>query len=421
MNFSKVIFEDKIKESTDRILSILNSISEADGSIIRGNANSIYVSKRTYIILNELYQSSVGIDSMIAGMLLECVHEAEKRVPGSGAMVIKLIVGPRADLENKSYDDISPTVLRRSDIVGLLSSLSFSSTITDIVTEASSMAGMTGKIFIDVSKTNDTLIELKSGYNFSLLLPIGPFYGEKKWEKNWCKCFLIDGVIETLGEIDGLLQDASKEKEPVTIFARGFSSDVISTIKVNNDRQTIDVMLVSFGVDNLKTLNTIADVAAAVGTDIVSPMKGDLIAGVKFYDLRSVEKIICSNGTVTIINERARPAVLSHVNDLTTRASAEHHEIAKLLNERIRSLSSTCVLISVSKLTAEINNITIEELDMALNVLRSAANWGVTISNDTGQERIVPAAGASVSKRYASIFLDNINKLSVAIIKDGST
>ena len=420
MKFSRVVFKDGISDSLERIISVLAARASNVGNIVRGKSNDIYVSKRPYTLLNEVYQKSVGLDSMISGMLLECVHESEKVVPGSGEAVIKLVLDginqarPDHDLEN----EIMPLSLRSGEIRGLLSSLHFSEQVIDIVEAAGNLAGMTGKVFIDLSKTDETVIELKRGYNFSLLLPIGPFYGEKKWEKNWCKCVLIDGVIESLGEIDGILQQASQEKEPVAIFARGFSNDVINTIKVNNDRRTLDIMLISFGVDDMETINTIVDVASTVGADIITPIKGDLIVGARFSELVSVQKIVCYNGSVLLINGKTEEKVNSHVQELMFRAANEHFEIAKLLNKRIRSLSSTCVLISVSTVTMGTQNIMIEELDMALNAVGAAITWGI-IRDGANDEKIIPAALKPVSKKFADLFLDSINSLSIAIVCDG--
>jgi len=417
MNFSRIVFKEGIGDSLERIISVLASRTSNTGNIVRGKNNDIYVSKRPHTLLNEIYQNSTGLDSMISGMLLECVHESEKIVPGSGEIVIKLVLDGinRVSQEDcsGSENEAMPSPLKSGDIRGLLSSLHFSERIIDITDVAGNLAGMTGKVFIDMSKTDNTVIELKRGYNFSLLLPIGPFYGEKKWEKNWCKCVLIDGVIESLGEIDGMLQDASRENEPLAIFARGFSSDVINTIKVNNDRRTLDVLLISFGVDDIETINTIADIAVAVGSDIITPIKGDLIVAAKFSELASVQKIVCYNGSVLLINGKTEEKVSFHIQELTFRAANEHFELAKLLNKRIRSLSSACVLISVSSVTTGAQNITVEELDMALNVVSAALRWGVIRG-----EKIIPAALSPVSKKFADLFLDNMNLLSVAVVND---
>ena len=126
-----------------------------------------------------------------------------------------------------------------------------------IIYNAIKVAGLNGKIFVEPNKIDKTIIELKDSYNFSFILPIGPFIGQQKWERNWCRCLCIDGVIESLGEIDGILQEASSQNIPVAIFARGFSSDVINTIKVNVDRGTLDILPISLSkltIDRLKTV-----------------------------------------------------------------------------------------------------------------------------------------------------------------------
>jgi hypothetical protein len=43
----------------------------------------------------------------------------------------------------------------------------------------------------------------------------------------------IDGIIESLGEIDNVLQTFSKEKKSLVIFARGYTPDVVATLSKN--------------------------------------------------------------------------------------------------------------------------------------------------------------------------------------------
>ena len=428
MHFSKVIFKNEIDKSLQSIFSVLNKKLHSNRMTLRSSKDqSIFISNKIQVLLNGIYHNSHGIDSMLAGMLLECVHESEKCVAGSSYLTLNLISKILSCADN-SVDDIElvGSYLKKSDVSLLLQSFDFSKNSIAIIDEAIKLAGISGKIFINNVNTKNTTIELKQGYNFPLILPIGPFIGEKKWEKNNCSCFVIDGVIESLGEIDGILQDAAHKKIPLTIFARGFGSDVLNTIKLNNARTTLDVLPISFGVDNLKTVNSIADIARVIGTDVVSPFKGDITASFNLKDFIKVQKIICYNGNVTIINSSTHDDVCCHINDLSARSADAHFETATLLNERIRSLSSTCVLINIGNDVLNKAKVIEEELDAALNLIKAAVKGGVSIPPaDLGQlmgkqdaEMLVPLMLLPVARKYAKLYIENISSLSIAIIND---
>ncbi len=426
MNFSKIIFKDAITGSLDKILNTLRAATQDDLHVIRECGGSIFISKRIYTLLNHIYANTSGIDSMLAGILLECIHEAELLVPGAGAAIIDL-VDARQIISLTDVSQSEPIFLTRDHMVALFSSFKFNDSISRVVKTAVELAGMNGKIFIDNSKTGDTVIELRCGYNFSFILPIGPFGGEKKWEKNWCKCLVIDGVVETLGEIDGILQESTREREPMAIFARGFSSDVLNTLKVNVDRKTLDVLPISFGIDNIKTVNSIADIAKILGADIITPLKGDIIAMTRFSELRTIQKIVCHNGSVMLVNGSTEMDVGLHLQELHRKVMSSHHEVVRLLNDRIRSLSSKCVLINVGSAAVNNSEMSIDELDAALNLLAAAIKWGVTEDNSTAQlpvkcpevdRTLAPAALFPVAVKYSNIFLKKIDSLNIAIIHD---
>jgi hypothetical protein len=206
-----------------------------------------------------------------------------------------------------------------------------------------------------------------------------------------------------LGEIDGILCDATKEKVPLAIFARGFSSDVIHTLKVNMDRGTLDVLPISFGVDNIETVNSVADVARVIGTDIITPLKGDLISACRIHQLKSVQKIICYNGNITLINSPTEEDVKLHVNELIGRTNNSHLDVSKLLNDRVKSLSGVCVLILLGSSLPFQKDILLNEIDMALYIMGKSA---------------IPASLMPTVDTFSRKFINCVNSIDVAIVSD---
>ena len=405
MNYIKIHSRSDIETALAEILEKV-SHKKQEYFTARAYENNALVSKSIFSLLKEIYSSSSGLSSLISGVLMEHIFESENECPGSGPVTLDNIINQNSTAVKSSnfYD------LRLDNFKPCLGFLSISDEAKEIIIDIVELAGLHGKIFVERSKTPETLIELKESYNFSLLLPIGPFFGEKKWEKNNCRCLCVDGVIETLGEIDGILQAASADKAPLVIFARGFSYDVINTIKVNNDRQTIDVMLVSFGVDNLDTLNSIVDIAAILNSDIVTPTKGDAISSREFADLPIVEKIICGSGAVSIVNTAGCTRVNSHVSNLSKRAHTSHGDIRKLLEKRMASLTGKCVIAKIRCESVQKQNLLMEEIDAGLKIANNLIKFGIIDD--------MPAILPQVSLKFSNRFHDCINSLDIAILGD---
>ena len=410
MNYTKTYDSDAIKSAFKEIIETVSK-KNSQYNTARLNQNNALISKNIFSLLTETYSSSSGLSAMLVGILMEHIFESEKICPGSGTNTLNNIIGVHRDNNHLIFKDLCLDNLDSS-----LDFLSISSEAKEIVKNCIHLAGLHSRIFIEKGKTRNTIIELKESYNFSLLLPIGPFFGEKKWERNWCKCLCVDGVIETLGEIDGILQDAATEKLPLAIFARGFSYDVINTIKVNNDRRTTDVSLISFGVDNLETLNSIADIAAILNSDIITPLKGDAIAAQKFATLPIIEKIICGSGNVSLINTSTANRVASHVSNLEKRSNSSSIDITGILNKRIKSLTGKCVTVKLRCESAQQQNMLLEEIDTGIKAMNSMIAFGTNIDIKLGL--VTPAAMHFASKKMSQSFMKCINSIEVAIVED---
>ena len=61
------------------------------------------------------------------------------------------------------------------------------------------------------------------------------------------KVLIIDGMIESIGEIHHVLEKAASEKNPIVMFVRSMADDVRSTLSLNVKRGTIDLIPVEVG------------------------------------------------------------------------------------------------------------------------------------------------------------------------------
>jgi hypothetical protein len=428
MNFTKTSDRKEIQKTLKEIIGILGK-KKKDYLTLRSTHDSFFVSSKIFSFLNELYSGDKGLTSVLSGILLEHVYEAERICPGSAHSTISLI-NKKINVQDYSIEcgNIDHNDICNDTLPLILDYLKISDEAKSIIYNAINMAGLNGKIFVEPNKINKTIIELRDSYNFSFILPIGPFVGQKKWERNWCRCLCIDGVIESLGEIDGILQEVSAKNIPIAIFARGFSSDIINTLKVNVDRGTLDILPISFGIDNLETINSVVDVSRVIGCDIVTPIKGDLISHKSIDDLVKVEKIICGPGNISIVNQPTQKSVELHLLHLSKRYQEEHAETSRLLKNRMRSLTGKCVNISVKCSTIQQQKILLDEIDLGLNIVRTISGYGTIHTQKLSEEivselliedcKIIPASLIYASNTMSNKFINCINSIEIAILND---
>jgi len=120
------------------------------------------------------------------------------------------------------------------------------------------------------------------------------------WKRTESKILLVDGYIDSVGEIHHLLHKASEDLNPYLIICKGIREEVKSTVIHNNNRNAIDVMIVSLET-NEENVNILNDISSATCADIVSALKGDTISNSIKKELTIVKNISISKKGITLI------------------------------------------------------------------------------------------------------------------------
>ncbi len=92
------------------------------------------------------------------------------------------------------------------------------------------------------------------------------------------KFIIINGYIESVGEIHHLLTKASENKVPYVFFCYGMSEEVKHNIQLNNRKGSFKVLPVSLDVNDENTLNILNDIAVLHNATIVSSDMGQTIS-----------------------------------------------------------------------------------------------------------------------------------------------
>lgn len=217
-----------------------------------------------------------------------------------------------------------------------------------MVEEALEIMGADGRIFFELGDMNRAQVELRTGHYFDTACPMLAAVHTQEWRAHDVKVAVIDGMCESVAELDSLLSAAHETKQPLVIFARQFSDDVIHTISVNNRRKTLNVLPVVVPFD-LDSANILKDIAVVTDSNLTSSLEGKLISTIDFSQLCTVDEIHTSM-TGIVIDHKLRDITNLDVHTKVLREQMTTNAlVAPILAKRLRSLSARTVFIRVPR------------------------------------------------------------------------
>lgn len=275
-----------------------------------------------------------GVDHSQLELLLTHALSAEKICPGAGIKFLESF-----SIGKKQYSDRE--VRTKFDSFSVLEEQKFSPEVNSVLKEVLQYVTSKTRITLKKSRSTKIFIEMSEGYRFDVMRPIKTSDVELK-NLNVC---CIDGYVENISEIHHLLTYLAENKKDCLLFIRGAADDVLNTLKVNYDRQTLCVIPYILPYD-LENVNTIVDIAIVSGTDVISSTKGQIISSIDINCLGSFESCYVSSNNIIAKNQKTSQRVKDHVKQLKEKAE-KSEETQSLLLKRIESLSSSCIDINI--------------------------------------------------------------------------
>lgn len=400
-----LIDHEDILRSFDSTIEDLLNICDGELTILRMPDGSLNASVDPFDALSALERSG-STNVTLRSMIVDACKKSELIAPGSTKFILRTLqvlsdeLDPAQSAQNMLALITSHTQRATRESVNTCLSRLMPS-ISDLIIEAIDLAGSECKIFVEPSTNGYTTVERTTGNIFKI--SPDPVFVQSPWVTNDVKCLVVDGMIETVSEIDHILEKCHTLKQPMVIFARGYSNDVLNTLRVNFSRKTLNVVPVLVRFD-LETANVLTDVAAVLNCDIVSALKGELISTVKFDDLPFARSVQCRGNEVIITNATSRN-LENHIARLLDKRSNEHIPgIKSILDRRIRSLASSSVVIRIDDhgLTGAKK---MQDIDRALKIVQACLRHGVAIDLNTlnafKDVQIIPSIVASAAVYYA--------------------
>tara|TARA_Y100000593_G_scaffold63507_1_gene117372 strand:- start:1750 stop:3039 length:1290 start_codon:yes stop_codon:yes gene_type:complete len=371
-------FKRKLNQSIKNIDDFLDS--ESNGVLLRDKAlTSSLVQRYAYFKNDHIH------DNIIKPLLLDAAVRSEQISGGAGDICLKIL--PKIIDDNCIFDSkVESAILdnskrsNRKDFNKLVSKNSTCSDHKEIFSFLFENMNINSPIFIEKSKLSKTRIMLETGFKFDISVD-KKFLTKNTKRMSNVRCFVIDGFIESVSEIHYVLEEAAKTKENYVLFVRHMDKDVESTIEYNIKRGTINLVPVCVGFDE-NTLNILNDISICTNSDLVSSTKGDTISQSVKRDPSIVDSIDFTNSSVSIVNKNPSSMIKSHLSYLREkREKSTNTSVFNLIENRIKSLSSGKIVVSIGTDLVLKEPRTVEIFDKILREIRSLVRSGVIYLN----------------------------------------
>lgn len=338
------------------------------------------------------------VENFILDLLEDYAKKAENVGVGSGISLLKNVL----DSHSVCLEDVEKVLqTSRYPIEGDFERIIFSDfdeQYHSLLLEVLNRSEPDGNVMIKRENIKKTILEKMDGYVFNLSSPARIH----SFEERSVKCFIIDGFIESVGEIHHVLEFLSKNVSPGIIFARNYSPDVITTIQHNRSINRLNVLPIHVPFD-LEDLNTLVDIAVISSGDIVSSDKGNLIRTIASDSAPELERVSYSSGKLVISNSKTVSKVKLHLSNLQKRAHENIDETKrKMIESRMANLTSNCLKIAVP-IGKEQDALEIV-LDKFLRIVRSSLLYGLVEIDG----RILPVPSFISSNLFTKKFQNSL-------------
>lgn len=411
----RVYHHDDVESALYRVAARVRQLREnVKDRVLVARPDGLIVYTRLQVIFGLRFDDP--IEQLIHEIIVTHAHAAEVLGPGGFDLCIEKLLEKIARYSRCGttvsartlIDGIvgaGATAARGSDLAWVLKEhMASSDAMTRSMLErALHLAGFAGRIIVERARLKPS-VELVRGYTFDLV-PGWPL--SVKFERPRAVC--VDGFVETVSELHHLLEEAAESKEPLLLFVRGLSDDVRNTLKVNYDRGSLRVVpiIAKFDIEGINVLN---DVAVAIGADLVSSNKGDLISSIRLSDAPRLDEAFVHPNKVVVVSTASRRAVEAHVARLRKKRHEEKvDDVARLFDARIKSLSPNHVVV---RLPDDKNYVVAaQSIDYALRAVRSLVDHGTV---DVGGKKLLTATAIAAEVHSTRCF-DTLVTLGAAV------
>ena len=268
------------------------------------------LSDNTLNYLNILPNNKV--EESLKNILLKEYYECERMYPFLGDYLLHKMFDTSSVRQSKKF------VFEKRHENKFLTSLKNSAT-SEIAKWFFSNTNLNRSINIEKYHGRDITVESLEEFMFDMDYDFAFYSSKNPGDVKSYKFALINGIIESVGEIHHLLYKANETKQPFVIFCFGMSEEVKQTILNNNSAGKFKVYPVCLNVNDENSLNILNDMAAIHDSDVISSDLGQSISQEVRKELPTGHKICFYNGKISITPVASSKKIESHRRFLKSR------------------------------------------------------------------------------------------------------
>lgn len=232
------------------------------------------------------------------------------------------------------------------------------------------------------------------------------------------KYIIVDGIVESLGEIHHMLYEASINKKPYVLFCFGVSEEVKQTIIKNNSMNKFRVYPVCLDSSDENTLNVLNDIAVIHGADVVTSAMGQTISQEVRKKLKTGEyisfrpgKIILKPCIEKIEVELHREFIKKRIQDAKLKSDVK----IEPLQQRLKNLTSERVNIYLPDMMTR-DKKSLRELDYFFRFLANTNKNQVLVRSLDGQIFYIPSDYINIANAKIKSLTEKLESFEVLII-----
>lgn len=435
MNYTTTIDEQKFKNHLiTNALKIKNY--QTSGQLL-SNANFTADTLQKLLISSK---HQTWFDSTILRIIESSALEAEKLSQGAGELFLKIMTNCLIDdlKNNETLSKQLEKVAQTTNYNRICQKYEFekfrkqtqTKLTYQLTTSILENYSLGDNIETKKSFLRDTLIEKIDGYTLDNIIFNPLFIKNSTWSRTNVNVLIIDGLIETVGEIYHLLEKANKNSEPHIVICTGILQEPLDVVLQNFARETVDIVIGTIKASDF-SINTVADLGTICMTSPITALKGETISQASLHEFQKLDKVVITQNKLQIKNSKAKSATTKLMRDLIKRAELDI-DMDYLLQKRIKCLSSSKLLVSIGRDDVDRQKNIVEDIDSFLRCCPSILSSGFIQKNELidfsdnivellfGETDVQPVVRINSAIEIYKSFFDQIKQTGTIITEDRS-
>lgn len=327
------------------------------------------------------YARSIAKRKDIFDVVAQEAIRVEKVAPYASRLMLRHLDSPQTS---------SPRYSFRRDHLESIINLCHDRNVRSIVSDVIGEVGLRPTWIVSEDPHPSWLVHVAKGQQFTFT----PTHQPCSVTLTNARIIVMDAFIESVHEINSLLEECSSSNSTAIIVARGYANEVITTLNLNRRRGTLDVYAFVCRFDE-NGINSLKDLVIVSGARLLTTADGQLVGSYRLAESGLCRVCHLSGHQVTLECTES-PNLLLHMESLKNRIDTSQDASGELLARRLNCLAGERVVV---RTPSTISRVQLRyDLDRSLRSIRDAARWGVVVIDSV----TYPANSWAIAHRAAA-------------------